>query len=273
MTKKQIITISLLTGLLALIIILFSAVFCLRNQYVSWIVSDEQRTSYTTTISNQDIKNAAGLKNGSGIFTINKNNAIDKLESTYPYLKVIQIKTESLVSIKFVLRERIAMYYTTFDSKYYIMDEDLKVLEIETLVPTDLTEIKQDILNVTQNTKKCDFLGDDFYKDTLYNLFISVYEAVKIEDNYLTRAEISELITYVDFDMEYTLKGSYKIIELTTKYGIKVSIGKPTNDLKYKINVCFSYIEQELSDEEKTSGEVRCYYDKDDVEKFVHDRD
>ena len=63
---------------------------------------------------------------------------------------------------------------------------------------------------------------------------------------YLDRKDFCKVISNIEFEMGYTLNGSYTRLILTTKVdgtdGVRVDIGAPENNLEYKINSCFSLV-------------------------------
>ena len=124
MKKGAVITLSIVALILVLTGVLFGAVFCLRTQKV--VVLGET----PVTISKEDIVSAAGFKKGESIFLLDKEKAISNIEAKHAEIKVVQIKTTSVTEIEIRIRARHKMFYTTFGENYFILDEDLKVLDI-----------------------------------------------------------------------------------------------------------------------------------------------
>jgi len=260
MSKRSIITISIVTGLLAVLLILFGAVFCVRNQRVSFV---GDRSSITVTDS--EIINTAKIKKGSPIFAIDKNEATKNIESAYPYLKVIQVKTASPITIEFRVRARVAMYYTQYNTNYLLLDEDLKVLQIVTDVP-QLTKLNINTLGITESTVAGDFVGNANQHNIIYNLFTSMYNVGMLDDAPMDREDISSFMTEISFDTGYTLTKSYDRLIIKTSLGVTLDIAEPTDNLEYKVNVLMSAID-ELSAEQKSSGTLKYYLTQDDIGK------
>ena len=283
MTKKaKIITISIVLSILALILILFGAVFCLYKQDVVFI---GDRTS-TIDITNEEIIESAGLKKGRPIFSLDKETAINNIERTYPYLKVIQINTVSAIRIEISVRERYEMYYTYSDStkKYYVLDEELKVLRISNIEPIGITKLESsilgedmlDILGITSNTIVSDFLSTENYRGITYNLFVSMYNTVMIDDagtdRYVDREDIKSLITKLQFAKGYTLEETYDRVILNLSNGFIVDIGKPQENFQDKVNICFSALDT-LIENGETSGTIKYTYLDDGAERINFIRD
>lgn len=283
MTKKaKIITISIVLSILALILILFGAVFCLYKQDVVFI---GDRTS-TIDITNEEIIESAGLKKGRPIFSLDKETAINNIERTYPYLKVIQINTVSAIRIEISVRERYEMYYTYSDStkKYYVLDEELKVLRMSDIEPIGITKLESsilgedmlDILGITSNTIVSDFLSTENYRGITYELFVSMYNTVMIDDagtdRYVDREDIKSLITKLQFAKGYTLEETYDRVILNLSNGFIVDIGKPQENFQDKVNICFSALDT-LIENGETSGTIKYTYLDDGTERINFIRD
>ena len=283
MTKKaKIITISIVLSILALILILFGAVFCLYKQDVVFIGD----RSSTIDITNEEIIESAGLKKGRPIFSLDKETAINNIERTYPYLKVIQINTVSAIRIEISVRERYEMYYTYSDStkKYYVLDEELKVLRISNIEPIGITKLESsilgedmlDILGITSNTIVSDFLSTENYRGITYELFVSMYNTVMIDDagtdRYVDREDIKSLITKLQFAKGYTLEETYDRVILNLSNGFIVDIGKPQENFQDKVNICFSALDT-LIENGETSGTIKYTYLDDGAERINFIRD
>ncbi len=282
MTKKSVIWLSIFGFLIVLIGVLFGTVFCLRTQNVT-ILGDTP-----ISISKEDIIRTADLKKGQSIFMIDKDEAINKIEATYPYVKVIQIKTTSINEIDIRIRSRHDMCYTKKNNNYYILDEEFKVLNIieanldeeETNEPTNLIYIDEGALNISSSTMICDFVGSDYQKNVMYELYISMTTAVtKTEGDgedtkevYFTRTDMCDMIKDIQFEDYETFN---KII-ITTKHGVKLDIENPTENLQNKINICFSTIDYflnsaEVATQEKaTKGTIKIYYDLENNQKCIY---
>lgn len=283
MTKKaKIITISIVLSILALILILFGAVFCLYKQDVVFI---GDRTS-TIDITNEEIIESAGLKKGRPIFSLDKETAMNNIERTYPYLKVIQINTVSAIRIEISVRERYEMYYAYSDStkKYYVLDEELKVLRMSDIEPIGITKLESsilgedmtDILGVTSNTIVSDFLSTENYRGITYELFVSMYNTVMIDDagtdRYVDREDIKSLITKLQFAKGYTLEETYDRVILNLSNGFIVDIGKPQENFQDKVNICFSALDT-LIENGETRGTIKYTYLDDGTERINFIRD
>lgn len=283
MTKKaKIITISIVLSILALILILFGAVFCLYKQDVVFIGD----RSSTIDITNEEIIESAGLKKGRPIFSLDKETAINNIERTYPYLKVIQINTVSAIRIEISVRERYEMYYTYSDStkKYYVLDEELKVLRMSDIEPIGITKFESsilgedmlDILGITSNTIVSDFLSTENYRGITYELFVSMYNTVMIDDagtdRYVDREDIKSLITKLQFAKGYTLEETYDRVILNLSNGFIVDIGKPQENFQDKVNICFSALDT-LIENGETSGTIKYTYLDDGAERINFIRD
>ena len=261
MSKGKIILLSIIVLIIVLITVLFSAVFRLKKQTV--------KASADVTYSSEEIVKAAELKRGQSIFMIDKESAINKIEAKFADLKVIQIKTTSLTEIEIKVRKRYPAYYIKNLGSFYVLDQDLKVLNVVADSETEqianiesLVKIATKPLNLNVETKVADFLGSESEQNMSYNLFSAVY-STKIPTT-ITGAqaytEFCNLIQEIAFDIGYTANGqAYDRLIVKTKQGMSFDIGQATNDLTRKINLCFTAMEsEEILD--KTIGTITISY-------------
>ena len=260
MTKRGFVSLIILMFIITLIAILFSVVFCLRTQNVTVV------ENATINISREDIVSSGGLKTGESIFMINKKKAIDKIEKDHPQIKVVQIKTTSITSIDIIVRLRIKMFYTEFNGKYYVLDEDLKVLEIfeknteePSNEPLDLIYLNSEEFEMSK-VEISDLIGTKNQQNIISSLYTSMINVVTdAEGNYLDRDGVKSVIENIEFKGYETFD---KII-IKTSYGVVLDIENPTNNLQHKINVCFSTIKQFILDgnNKEKNGTIKVYYD------------
>ena len=246
MSKGKIITFSIISFIVLLNIILFGFVFRLRKQQV--ITND-------ANINSEKIIEAASLKEGKSIFLLDKQTAISNIEKAFANVKVVHIKTINLTTIQFVLRARYPLYYAQNSNEFYILDEELKVLEIVNTEPSNLIKIDTAI-NFT-DASVSSFVGTEQQKNMVYNLFSSVYEAVIETKGKQARDDVSKLIKSINISNEN------RLIALTS-YGVKLDIEKPLNDFTRKINICFTYINSKINDGKQTELEnatIKIFYD------------
>ena len=256
MTKKKLIGFLITLFLITSVIILFSFVFCVREQEVSVVNSNP------ITVGKSEILTAANIKDGSPIFMINKEKATENIENKFPYVKVVQIQTTGLRKINIIVRARVKMYYTEYENDYYIFDEDLKLLEISHDRPINLIQIEEGVLEITDKTTVCDFVGTVKQKNIMLNLYKAMTTTVLKNDGenevYLNREDICNVLKSVSFE-EYE---TFDKLIITTSYGVKLDIETPQKDLDYKINICFSTIKNfiENANDYEKSGVIRLFY-------------
>lgn len=268
MSKTKIAIISIVVGILAIIAILFGLVFCLRQEEVV-VVSNEANIE----INSDEIINSAGFKHGTSIFMLDKDSAINNIEREFPNIKVIQIKTVSVIKVEIRVRSRVEMFYVQNENKYYILDEELKVLRIletgidENIEATlnNLIHLNLSDLGITSNTVVSDFLSTEYYRQVINNLYGALYSNAMFDVDgngyaeYLSRQDMIDVIDSIEFGVDYSLDEEYKRVILNLSNGFVIDIGKPEENLDYKVNVCFSAY-NELTEEQKSSGSIRYYY-------------
>lgn len=267
MKKSSIICLSIILGVLIMIGVLFGVVFCPRNQSVTVLGNGK------IDFSKQAIIKTANISKNKSTLLIDKQKAINNIEQTYPNVKVVQIKTTSLNTIDIQVRLRYEMFYMQLEDNYYIMDEDLKVLEIRTAEDivsqpvTELINITDGLKNISTSTKICDFVGVNWQSGATRNMYLGMVNAVTKTvasgDEYLNRDDVKNIIKEVKFEEFDTFN---KVI-LTTNYGVKLDIENPNEEMTYKINACFSliktFIENESNEhlDKEKSGTIKIFYD------------
>ena len=250
MSKGKIITFSIISFIVLLNIILFGFVFRLRKQEV--LLND-------VTINSESIIKSAGLKNGKSIFLVDKDSAISNVEKAYPNIKVVQIKTIGVTKLQFIVRTRYPLYYSSVNDKFYILDEELKVLEIETTEPNNLIKIETELdLN---NAEVGNFVGTDKEKEISYKFFKAMYEAVIKTSGLQARQDISAKVNSMK------LENNRLIIE--TLEGVKLDIENPSKDLTRKINIGFTKINSLITEgksSELANSTIKIFYNSQEDE-------
>ena len=277
MTKRSvIITTSILVGIVAIFTILFGMVFRVRDIQVV-----HNKDFYHKTEINQIIKDSK-LRKNTGIFSVDRDKIAYNIEKAYPNVRVDSVNISSFTSVKIKLSNREPLYYAVEEAKYYILDEDCKVLEItnDAVRAEDYIRL-ENVFNVGDSVEVGDFLNGKYVK-VCSNLYTSLYTYAVLnlndgtgtfEDRYLEREDMCEVIEDISFTQVNELKGKVDKLMLNTSYGVKISIIEPQKDMGLKINMAFSalrtIIAQDIQDgtDLATSGTiaVRYSYDKDNA--------
>lgn len=258
MTKKSIIISSILIFIVALTAVLFGAVFRLRK------IDVEVQPGSNITVANDKILESANLKKGKSIFMLDKQSAINNIEQTYAEIKVVQIKTVSVTRVKIIIRERKEMFYAEHQNTFYCMDEDLKVLRLTEVEPTNLIKLTTDV-GITSNTKKCDFMSQNYAKIT-YDMFVGMYTYVKIDNSRdAEREDMCNLIESIEFKTAHALTDGgnsgveYTNLIINTRTGVVIQIAEPQSNLGRKLNICFAAYFNPAVD--NTKGRIVVRYD------------
>ena len=127
-TKTSVLTVVLvLMAFIVAIVVLCSTVFCVSSIKVVWHTS-------TIALTGQDdnMIQKSGLTTGQSVFLVGKDESVQKLESSYPYVKVLGIETVFPSTLNIHLQEREILYVIQISSSSYaFVDQDFKVLEIK----------------------------------------------------------------------------------------------------------------------------------------------
>lgn len=114
-------------GFIALIVVLASAVFCVKKVELVWYKTP---SSDTSAISQEQFLEKSGVANSS-VFLLDREKAVANIESAYPNVRVINIEVVWPNVMKIHAVEREAVYVLPIKSgKFAIIDEYFKVLDV-----------------------------------------------------------------------------------------------------------------------------------------------
>lgn len=103
-----------------------------------------------THYSADEIIAASGLHTGQNMFRLNKFDIIENLKSSLPYLSDVTIRRKLPSSMQISVAESQPFAYISQQGSFYIIDENLKVLEAATEPQTGIPEIKGLIIESVQ---------------------------------------------------------------------------------------------------------------------------
>lgn len=192
MSKKRSIIIFSVIAALTVVLILSSTLFRIRKQNVEF-------TSAIEGVSEIDIQNASGIKNGKSVFLINKEKTKQNIEKLVPYAKVENIYITFPNAINYVISNRTDFCFFERDGSYFICDNFLKVLRTSSEKP-DLIEIDKD-----ENAGVGDFIANS----QILALFATFNETISLDigeiksgEFSLNDAEIISSVSKISFNNE-----------------------------------------------------------------------
>ena len=95
---------------------------------------------------------------------------------------------------------------------------------------------------------------------------------LEIKNVSLTYQTLTDEIKAIEFKSFST----FNAIIITTKYGVKLDIENPQNDMANKINICYLAISQYVQSEDEieqskaTKGTIKIYFDLENNQKLVY---
>ena len=278
MTKRKFITIiSILLLVVALNIAMFGFIFRLKHQKVTFVGAEDINTNKTEIIK------VGNLKKNASILLIDKNEAINNIESKFPDIKVVQIKTTGVQTIQYVLRLRHETYYIETFSSFYVLDEEMKVLKIidkrdnPDYNASKLVKLTSNEIEITASTNVCNFVGTDEQRMIYENIYNSIIRVATKEVNGQVYFERDDFLNNIK-EIDYQKFSSFDKIIIQTNDGVKLDIENPAQDLERKINICFATINKFKSEDKDKSekeqrfknGTIKIYYDKDNKCKTIY---
>ena len=210
--KKAVIISSIILAILIVIVILMFTLFSLKEVELKF-------KTETVNISSQQVKEIEKqtLKYGGSVLFIGKEKIISDLEKQFPYLKIVNIET--IIPNKFVIHcaEREELYSIYSNEKYYVLDEEFKILKIESSPQENLVEFNFESLEANPETGK--------YMPVKLNLNLSTAEEGQFlnlgsSQNSVLASEMQNIATTLltafeqnNRDISY-VKGQFQVVEL-----------------------------------------------------------
>ena len=176
MKKKLIISLSVVFGFIAVLLILFWTLFGLSKVTVSFSTSLEK-----LTVSKEEIVKVGEFKKGASVLFEGKSKSIKKIENyvaknkNFAYIKIENIET--VFPNKFVIHisEREELFAIPHENNFLICDRELRVLDIRAEYTSDISNA---ILLEGLSIKNTDVTYGDFLKveekniTKLYSAFV-----------------------------------------------------------------------------------------------------
>ena len=261
--KKLTILISILL-LVTLVIVLASTVFTLKTVSFNFLNQRLVLADYNT----DNYLSGIDVPYGSSIFFVNKEDLSSKLEKNNAYLQVVSIETTFPNNIVVHASEREEVYAIRLsDNNYAITDKTLKILRF-----CDNAYLSRDgylspiVVDISYNDVEinpasygvCDHIDIDNVTDILLSVVnafeVSGYNITSLK-GFATGLNLRESGSFKstndgDYDLVFV-----KTVEMSTKYGIKLSISDAYSNLSQKVALAIKAYEME-HDKHNTTGEV-----------------
>ena len=262
-SKKLTILISILL-VVTLVVVLASTVFTLKTISFNFlnqrlVLADYETNNYLSGID---------VPYGSSIFFVDKDKLSDSLEKKNAYLQVVSIETTFPNNIVVHASEREEVYAIRLDSdKYAITDKTLKILRFcdnaylsrDGYLSPIVVDIDYDDIEINPASYDlCDHIDIENVTDILLNVVtafeVSGYNITSLK-GFATGINLRETGSFKstnneDYDLVFV-----KTVEISTKYGIKLSIGDAYSNLSKKVALAIKAYEME-HDKHNTTGEV-----------------
>lgn len=254
MTKKAIIisTCGVLV-IVALITIMFGAVFRVRTIEVN------MPKQFMYAEQSSAIIDLTGIEKGDSVFGFNRDKIKARFEKEYPYAKLKSISVVGFSKVRINLCNREGFYYVNENDKYYIIDEDCKVLDVvaDNAVASMYINASE-VFNLGQEVEAGDFVKNE-YSDVCTHLYKSLYTNAVLnigedadddgvlDEKHLDRQDMLNVITQIKFNILPDLSGEVSELVINTNtdtYGVTIKIVAPNKKLDKKINMAFSALRE-----------------------------
>lgn len=264
--KRLTLILSISAGVIITLVVLMFTLFGLNNVSLQFQNNTEL---FSENSVQSKIINDGEFKKNSCVLFINKDKYIAKIEKENPYLKIINIETVFPNNLIIHCAEREEVFaIEVSERKYFICDEDfkvLKVLDYSSTEDSDNYESTQNNAIVLKGVSvaNLDATTGDFLEVTSgqahsYNFITSMY---------MNNREIGEIKAFVEkLTISYDAIGNAKF-HILLHSGYKIEILDICNNLPEKINILFSIYDLVPVNEYNTH-KLLIFYNE-DINKFV----
>ena len=174
--KKRLIIVSIIAGTLVLLVLLSSAIFKIKS------VSIEYQTTLNL-LSVEDLNKMveeSEIPYGKSIFFSSLDENIREMEESQPYIKVNKIERKFPNSLVVLVSERVPVVKVETTSGTYILDSDLKVLNIATNLnefnsQTGENDLPKLVISEDFNKKVASHKKGEFVEDATVQKYVDAF--------------------------------------------------------------------------------------------------
>lgn len=253
MKTKSLILICIMLTFVVLIIMLNSTVFCVNNIQLQFL-----STQNFVTLSNDEILKKSNLDVSGSIFLVNKKHIKECIQSTFPYIKVINIESVFPNKIKINVIERQKFYAVCGSDGFYICDDGLGIIEkVEAFSSTNNNPIILNGLSINSNQKiGMEINIDSHHLDIIKNLSHCLLE---------WETDIAILCGNISSIQVNYSKENQILISLFS--GTSILVENSHINLSNKLNYAFSYYDK--NKETQNGGIIKIIDSSDGYTKLI----
>lgn len=270
--KKLWISLGIVGGVLLVVFVLCLTLFRVKNITLDF--------ASETKYYNQDAQNEllSQINVSKSIFTVNKKELIQKIESENEYIKVINIETVFPNKLVIHCTERQELYVLKSENNLFFVDEDFKILKITSNIG-GLGQSIDDYLDARN-------LGDPIYLENVIiknpgatvGEFLDVQESEIIKNIYasffVNNRDIGELKYMIkkitlSHEMNYYTVHNEAVLTLTLNNDFKTEIYLPKSNLNKKVQIMLLSI-AELSPEKFADYTLKIEENPENSKLFVN---
>lgn len=244
--KNKILTIVLsVLSVVVLIVVLSSTIFTVGKIEVRWASERDNLSSVTE----QSIVTSSGLTFGTNVFFVDKDDAADRLEQTYPYMAVLNIETLFPNILIINARERDEVFALQMPTKYLLVDSDFKVLKI---VGGDYTPTDTGAIKITGDFDFSNYAAGDFIEaDTKLLAFTTLQQS--FYENYDEANGVNALTDMLDLLKSATYTETKIVFQ--TFMGVQIEMYNPSYKQQQKVSMLYQVLAT-LDTVQKTAGTI-----------------
>lgn len=248
--KSLVISLSIL-AFIVLIVVLSSTIFCLKSVELNFM-------SNTINLTNKqkEIIETTEFKYNSSIFFLNKKSYKDKIESDYPYIKVINIETvfPNKLVVNAVERNELFIVKSYEDNSfknYLVLDDELKIL-------SSTQSFTNSHLNPILITTEGEFTPTNLVGQKLISTNSDLIKNLAVELYAYNSSPLILKANFEEINLNYENVGNVRI---KMRSGTEIILKDANTRLSEKFMLALSYY-NELQD--NSTGRITTYVNNED---------
>jgi len=181
------------------------------------------------TYGEAEISSASGIAFDSSLYSLDKDAIRQSIIMNYPYVRSVRVVRRLPTTIALIVTEDVPVYFFALSDEYYVLSEDLRVLE-RTTDRTALLSRWPDLVELATLPVRTAIVGKEleFISTTAFDY------AHAMLDLFLN-SDIADHITYIDFSSRFDVKVTYDD-RLTIEFG-------SVDNLEMKLNFALNIME------------------------------
>ena len=240
--KKSLIWLTSILSVIVVFVILIFTVFTLKSAEVKF---HNNTVLFSAQNAKSDIIESAKLDFGHTLFFMNKTSYVNNIEKAFPYLEVVNIESVFPSKLVLHLNEREPVFAVKAESKYFICDASLKILQItENFESTQNNPILINPLTEVSNN----LVAGDFLEIPETNALKQISPAMELTNrNIKMQMSLFKTVNVIEtVDVADPLEQTKFGLEIFAFNSTKAVITVAEKNLGYKLNMLMALLSENI---------------------------